>query len=513
MDAFFLTVWNIIVFLLVLTAIISIHELGHFLFAKRAKILCHEFSIGMGPLIVQKKKGETFYSLRAIPLGGYVAMSGENGDNPLIAKGSRIGINLNENGKIFEMVLDETIAKPQMIGEVLDFDLYGKNFAPLFIELDMNGEVKRFEVERNAMYLYRKKQKLQVTPAESSFGEKTLWERFLVLFAGPAMNFILALVILFIVAIIQGKAQNTTEIGTSGIPELQVGDVITELGGTPVSTFNDIVLFLDSYNQTTLTIKLDRDGTVVTETIELYVVLQNLGFTVGDATEMIVGQSFGKAQQADLDPGDKIVGLTYGTLVLEDPTWEELIAAARNTIDGGSVKLFIERDGESLTIEYNVLGTSVLNDIGADAVMVQIPYRRVYAFDFVHMLVYPWTQFGDSVKEMGVTLGLLFNPSSGVGVGDLAGPVGIFSLVSNAASAGFVNLMIFVAFLSVNIGLMNLLPIPALDGGRLIFLGYEAVTRRKIPNKVEMWVNNIFFILLMVLFVFVTWNDIVRLFA
>src|SRR5690606_21069017 len=144
---------------------------------------------------------------------------------------------------------------------------------------------------------------------------------------------------------------------------------------------------------------------------------------------------------------------------------------------------------------------------------VRLGFSVGSAFDFGYLFVYPFQQFGQSVVEMVATLGLLFNPSSGVGVGDLAGPVGIFSLVSNAASAGFVNLLIFVAFLSVNIGLMNLLPIPALDGGRLIFLGYEAVTRRKIPNKVEMWVNNIFFILLMVLFVFVTWNDIVRLFA
>ncbi len=513
MEAFFQTVWNIIIFLLVLTSIISIHELGHFLFAKRAKILVHEFSIGMGPLIVQKKKGETFYSLRAIPLGGYVSMSGENGDNPLINKGSRVGINLNEEGKIFEIVLDETVAKPQMIGEVLDLDLYGKNFAPLFLELDINGEVKRYEVLRDAMFLFRKKQKLQVTPAESSFAEKTIWERFLVLFAGPAMNFLLALVILFIVAILQGKPQNTTEIGVSGNSLLKAGDVITELNGSEVDDFGDILGFLATYNQTTLSITVDRDGTTITETIELYVVLQNLGFTAGDKDEVVVGQSFGKASQADLDSGDLIVGLTYGSLTLTNPTWEELIDAARSTINGGSVKLFIERDGEAKTIEYNVLKTSVLRDIGADAVMMQIPYRRVYQYDFVHMLTYPWTQFGDSVREMGVTLGLLFNPTSGVGLGDLAGPVGIFSLVSNAASAGFVNLLIFTAFLSVNIGLMNLLPIPALDGGRLIFLGYEAISRKKIPSKVEMWVNNIFFILLMVLFVFVTWNDIGRIFA
>src|SRR5690606_4214352 len=126
------------------------------------------------------------------------------------------------------------------------------------------------------------------------------------------------------------------------------------------------------------------------------------------------------------------------------------------------------------------------------------------AFDFVYLFTYPVTQFADSVSQMIATLGLLFNPNSSVGVGDLAGPVGIFSLVSNAASGGLMNLLVFVAFLSVNIGLFNLLPIPALDGGRLIFLGYEAITRRKVPAKVELWVNNAFFFLLMGLFIYVT---------
>nr|WIF88179.1 site-2 protease family protein [Acholeplasma laidlawii] len=99
---------NLVLFLLVLTVIISIHELGHFLFAKRAGILIHEFSIGMGPQIVAKTKGDTKYAFRAIPLGGYVSMSGENGDYALISKGSRVGICLNEIGLVTGILLDQT---------------------------------------------------------------------------------------------------------------------------------------------------------------------------------------------------------------------------------------------------------------------------------------------------------------------------------------------------------------------------------------------------------------------
>ena len=200
-----------------------------------------------------------------------------------------------------------------------------------------------------------------------------------------------------------------------------------------------------------------------------------------------------KAQQAGLDAGDIITGYQIGNSAAVDvTTWQEVINMARNHTDGSSIKLFISRGGELKTIEYTTLKADVLEQLGSAAVIHQIPYQRVYAFDFVHTLTYPFTEFWDSMKQMGVTLGLLFNPSSGVGVGDLAGPVGIFSLVSNAASAGIISLLGFVAFLSVNIGLMNLLPIPALDGGRLVFLGYEAITKKKIPSKVELWVNNIF---------------------
>lgn len=98
-----------------------------------------------------------------------------------------------------------------------------------------------------------------------------------------------------------------------------------------------------------------------------------------------------------------------------------------------------------------------------------------------------------------------------VGVSDLSSFVGIFSLVETFIGAGFLSLLAFTALLSVNLGVMNLLPIPALDGGRIVFLGYELVTRKKPSKKVENIINNIFFILLLILFVVVTYNDILRL--
>lgn len=109
------------------------------------------------------------------------------------------------------------------------------------------------------------------------------------------------------------------------------------------------------------------------------------------------------------------------------------------------------------------------------------------------------------------TLGLLFDRQENLGVGDLSGPVGIFSLVSQTTSQGLLSIISFTAFLSINIGLINLLPIPALDGGRLVFLGVEAITRKPLNRKIENTINNVMFFLLIGLFIFVTYNDILRL--
>ena len=108
------------------------------------------------------------------------------------------------------------------------------------------------------------------------------------------------------------------------------------------------------------------------------------------------------------------------------------------------------------------------------------------------------------------TLGLLFF-SDEVGIKQLSGPVGIFTMTSNAASAGFGSLLNFIGFLSVNIGFMNLLPIPALDGGRLVFVAYEAITKKKPSEKLQTALITVTMILLLGLILFVSFNDVLRL--
>lgn len=504
---------NLVLFLLVLTVIISIHELGHFLFAKRAGILIHEFSIGMGPQIVAKTKGDTKYAFRAIPLGGYVSMSGENGDYALISKGSRVGICLNEIGLVTGILLDQTRKKPLVTGEVVDFDLYGKNLSELFIEIKTDeGEVLRYQVTRDAKYYYGNQKELQITPEESSFASKTIWQRFLVLFMGPMMNFILALLLFIIVAAVQGKPVDDNVVHESSNPGLVAGDIIVNINGTDVEDLNDIRQIGELITDHVVPVVVVRNG--VEESINLYVtiLLQNFGL-VNDTRDAykdgaFIGGIGGKAGSAGVNLGDEITQVNG----IPVSNWSDILVLARN-YNQTTITLNVLRDGEYLTFTYDVLPEDTLNKLGHESVAVRFGFQTGYEFDFLYMLYNPFQRFGSSVTEMVNTIGMLFSTSSGVGVSDLAGPVGIFSLVSNAAQGGFINLLGFVAFLSVNIGLMNLLPIPALDGGRLLFLGYEAVSKKKIPAKVEGLVNNAFFILLLMLFVFVTWNDILRIFT
>ena len=152
----------------------------------------------MGPALYQKRKGETIYSVRGIPIGGYVSMAGESVSDALIKKDQTIGIKVNEQGQVYQIILTDQVSA-DLYGTVESFDLYGKDFDPLYIEMKIDDQIKRYPVLRDATYQLDQKRKMWITPAEKSFESKTLWQRFLVIFAGPMMNFILAFFLFLIV--------------------------------------------------------------------------------------------------------------------------------------------------------------------------------------------------------------------------------------------------------------------------------------------------------------------------
>lgn len=515
---------DIIVFILVLGVIILIHEAGHFYFAKKAGILCHEFSIGMGPAIYQKRKNETIYSIRSIPIGGFVSMAGESISDALIKKEQVIGIRLNSQGQISDIILTDQV-ESDIKGIVKSFDLYGRNFDPLFITLDVNGSVIEYPVFRDAVYRLSDKKEMWITPSEKSFESKTLLQRFLVIFGGPMMNFILALFLFFIVGFFMTKPNledNTvSQVGSNSPAELmglQPGDQITMINGSAIDSWTDLSEIMSNLDAISVTVTYSRNGAEFTSTQVPIVILQTIGLSnVGtdgtrENTTPIIGQAFGRAaSDGQLESGDVISSVNFNDTNYSINSWTDIIDLFTTTEATGTIIVTYSRNGIPGSATYEIISKRALEKLGYQDIIFQIGVSPTSSFDLGYTLSYPFTAFYSNTSQVFQTIGLLFDRGENLGLGDLSGPVGIFTLVSSTTSQGLIAILGFTAFLSINIGLLNLMPIPALDGGRLVFLGIEAVTRKPLNRKLENTINNVMFFLLLGLFVFVTYNDIFRL--
>src|SRR5690554_3056905 len=439
---------DIILFILVLGLNILIHEFAHFYFARKANILCHEFAIGMGPVIYQKKKGETVYSIRAIPLGGYVSMAGEEVSD-FVKIGNTLGVNLDEDGNVNEIILNNE-TKYDLIGKVVDRDLYGLDDSELFITLNTSKGEVRLKVNKDAMYVLSTKKKMQLSIASRSYENKTLWQRFKVVIAGPLSNFLLAFIILFFLAFFIGKPKEEAQIGEVGkIADeygINSGDIVTSINGEDVLSFNHVGSLVAKAQSDSIKIGLNNEPEIE---VPLLLVFQGLGFTnIQDNNELVVGQVFGRNK--DLKIGDIIQSIAIGntTKPLQDVNnWSELIDYASKNSEGEVVKLKVLRENKEVTISYNNISNKTLNKLGTSYVGYSIGVGGVSEFNIFYPLYYPFVRLGGDMKQMWNTIVLLVSPNSGVGVGDLAGPIGIFSLVSDARSQGAVSFFIFVAFL------------------------------------------------------------------
>ncbi len=344
---------TLIYFVIILGIIVFIHELGHFIFAKRAGIYCYEFSIGMGPKIFGKKfKSETEYCIRLIPLGGFVSMAGE------------------------EVEFDKKI------------------------------------------------------PKEKRMQSKTWWQRFLTIFAGPLFNFILAFVLLFLIALCYGAPSTSTLVGqidkdsaaySSG---LEVGDRILSVDGKKVHNWDQLIMKLQLVNS-------DK------------------------AVNFEVEKANGETEKITIKPDKKEV--------------------------------------EGQTTYYFGVGMDPNKDYG-----------------FLASIKYASSKLVSLTESMVTVIGGLFTGK--VSLGNISGPVGIYSIVGDSAKAGFSNILYLVAFLSINVGFINLIPFPAFDGGRILFLIIEKIKGGPIDAKLENVIHSIGFFLLIGLMILITFNDILRIF-
>lgn len=411
---------SILAIVVVFGVLVFVHELGHFLLAKRAGILCREFALGMGPKIFSVKRGETEYTLRLLPIGGMVRMAGVDPEMDMLKPHMEIAVERDAVGKVTHILLDGAhTGSPRAIsGTVVNFDLE----QALQLTLEIDGEQRTFAIHPQAQ-LVKDGQEAQIAPLDRQFKGKTVAQRFWAIFAGPAANFILAFLLFVTIGLMYGVPNDAPYLG-----EIRAG---------------------------------------------------------------------GPAAQAGLLQGDKVVAI-QGQAVA---SWKEIVEIISKS-PGKQLTFEIERNGQHKSVPVHVMKDE--NNVG------KIMVTNTLTYDPGQVLSYGAKQTYEFTAMILKSLGMLFTGS--VGLNDLSGPVGIFKMTGEFAQQGLAVLMKWAAVLSINLGLFNLLPLPALDGGRLAFLAVEALRGRPIDPHKEGMVHFLGFALLMLLILVVTWNDLQRLF-
>ncbi|MNO21691.1 Regulator of sigma-W protease RasP [compost metagenome] len=405
--------------------IVTVHEWGHYFFAKRAGILVREFAIGFGPKLLSFKRDETQFTLRLLPFGGYARMAGEDPELIQISDGQTIALRL-ENDQVRKIYLDRLDSRKNVIrGEVQHIDLEDD----LAVRLDVDGETLTYEVHPQAMMVTKGKE-TQIAPRDRQYGSKTVGQRALSIFAGPLMNFILAFVLFAL------------HIQMAGIPldqpsHLQIGEVMK---GMPA---------------------------------------EEVGLQTGDIVETINGTPVGT-------DANKMI---------------EMIQASKNK----PMTWAIKRGEETLNLTITPKGAENEDGKIGSTIVTVFPTRSA---SFGETFQVAGEDMVNTTKAIFLGFQQLINRFN---MDDLGGPVRTFEVTGQIAKQGIVQLTYWAAILSLYLGIFNLLPIPALDGSRLIFLGVEALRGKPIDPNREGMVHFIGFAMLFLLMIAVTYNDILRL--
>ncbi len=434
----------IVIGVLIFELIIFIHEFGHFITAKKFGVQVNEFALGMGPKILHVKKGETEYSLRLLPIGGFCAMEGENEESD------------NERALI----------------------------------------------------------------------NKPVWQRMIVVLAGAFNNIILGLIMMMILLVqspyfssttISGFAQ-TAFTSKSG---LQAGDKLLEIGGYDINCSRDISFALVMIP---LQIVDGEDFSIYKEDCGFTLARQYSALKAEDYTEeelKAISQAFNSGIEklnnaADKAEADKITNETIeqvNTLSKVEYVPEESEYMPERKRFRTDVKVL--RNNEEIMLN-NVDFFTYPGDDGNPAISLDF---SVTAIDKTF-----GTLISESVKGTVSVVKMIWISLYGLatgtyGMNDIAGPVGAASVVTQAAQAGLEssfgdavnNILYMLMIITVNLGIVNVLPLPALDGGRFVFMLIELIIRKPVPQKYEAWVHAAGFILLLGFIAVITINDIVRI--
>jgi regulator of sigma E protease len=422
-------------FLFVLGVLIFVHELGHFLMARRIGVRVLTFSLGFGPKLINVKRGDTEYCISLIPLGGYVKMAGENPED------SRTG-------------------------------------------------------------------------AADEFLSKGKWQRFQVLVMGPIMNILLAIIVMALVlyqgAQLPAFEQQAVVIGSfaensvGAKAGLKQGDRIVAVDGKPIDTWDQFAMAIVPKAKRDVTLSYVRDG----RPGQLTVVPDPQGkYEMGDIGIGPVVHP--EALEIYPDSAAAAAGLRKGDVVLaagneRNVTRERLVELIKAS-EGSPIPLQIKRGDtvQTIPVTPKKVGADVM--IGAQLSMFETRTVEPGPLDAVKLSIqknWEWTRL---IFE---TLAGLFTRETSVK--QLMGPVAIADLSGTAAEAGWISLFTLMAMISLNLGLLNLMPIPVLDGGHIFILALEGLARRDFSMRVKEKMLLAGFVLLLMLMVTVIYNDLMR---
>ncbi len=426
---------TIIYFIFILGITVFIHELGHFLFAKKFGVYVYEFSIGMGPRLFKfnRKNDETDYCIRLFPIGGYVQMAGE------------------------EVEVDEKI------------------------------------------------------PVEKRLQSKKWYQRLLIMVAGVMNNFILAIVVLFIVALVNGVTLDSRYIGESNLKDLQKGDKIVSINGKFTNNYDKLALELAVVGEKEFTMTVENDGKKRDVRINPIAIGEEY-LLYGEEFEFSVENDLKitNSKHKKLKDGNKIIAVNGKEVSNYDEFLKELDDIS-SKIDKKAKKYELELT----TVDSNENSDIVNIEVKKDKKDTLTGYyygfdlTGEYKHDILSSFVYAFKKFFSLIEQMVFTIFYLITGNLSLKL--LSGPVGIFNVVGTASQAGFMTVLSLLALISVNVGFINLLPIPAFDGGHVLFIIIEKIKGSPVNQKVENTIHTIFLVLLMILMLYITFNDILKL--
>lgn len=441
---------SILLFLLALGILVATHEWGHFIVAKKSGVGVEIFSIGFGPRLISFKRAETEYRFSLIPLGGYVKLVGED-------------------------PADET------------------------------------------------------ADVSKSFSKKPVWARLATVLAGPAMNILVTMILLPIVFLV-GRyevallKQAPVVIGTlsqspAELAGLEPGDRVLSVASIATPSWDILLQTVALREGDTVNVAIDRHGEAIDKKIKLIpnpYESSRIGFLGVEPMyliETIVGEVKAgmPGEAAGLIPGDRIIDINGKPV----QWWVELVGEL-SKLGGQELELGIARGGEErrlrvkpvLNPNAEVSGQAWLVGISPQLKKTEMVLARYGLGDALSRSVAEMKNLTHLTIE---TLKRLF--SFNLSYKALSGPVGIAAAGGQAASMGFGNFLYFLAFLSLNLGVLNLLPIPLLDGGHVAFMAIEGVIRREIPPRIKGMIQTVFLVLLLGLMLLVTVNDLDSLFG